>query len=293
MINFKEVFNDVKMKATSPTAFSWYGVVGVVATGVLTFISTRKWCDWFHANRIECLNDTLDKINGLEKNNFKELYKKNLKDRPVKEKIKEITGTALIFAPPFTAAALSCYCILHGNKKAFEMVGTLSEANNILSSRLDKYKSFAAGAIASEVKHHEDDETRVCNDPHQLYFSEDDLQHEEYGKPTRFVIERTGQEFISTTLEVTLAELEFNKIVWGYRCGDFGTLNELLELYGVDKVEDGDYCCWSKEAGFNNGYSWVGFTHKRMQFDDGEMGYMICFDSEPTYDEYLAKIMFG
>lgn len=292
MINFKEVFNDVKIKATSPTAFSWYGVAGVVATGVLTFLSTRKWMNWRSANRSVYIHNATDRLDYPD-DSFPEAYKKELEARPLKEKVKEVAGSALIFVPPFTAAALSCYCILHGNKKAFEMVGQLSEANNLLSSRLDKYKSFAAGAIASEVKHHEDNEARVCNAAHQLYFSEDDLQHEEYGKPTRFVIERTDQEFTSTTLEVTLAELEFNKIVWGYRCGDFGTLNELLELYGVDSVEDGDYCCWSKEAGFNNGYSWVGFTHKRMQFDDGEIGYLICFDSEPTYDEFLAKIMFG
>lgn len=293
MIDFKELFNNAKTKVTSPTAFSWYGVAGVVATCVLTFVATRKWDDWFYTNRSDYFEDAFDECCKTDPNYIDSIYREKLKDRPFTEKAKEVLGTALIFTPPFTAAALSCYCILHGNKKAFEMVGALTEANNMLSLRLDKYKTFAAGAIASEIRHHEDEEIPVCGKSHNLYFSEDDLQHEEYGKQTRFVIERTGQGFTSTLLEVTLAELEFNKIVWGYRCGDFGTLNELLDLYGVNKVDDGDYCCWSKEAGFNNGYSWVEFTHKRMQFDDGERGYMICFDSEPTYDEFLEKLMYG
>lgn len=295
MVDFKELLKEAKGTLTSPTAFSWYGVAGVVATGILTFLATKKWDDWFYSNRVEYLDEAYEDCQKSNDIYTDSLYRNKLKDRPFKEKAKEVAGTALIFAPPFAAAVGTSLCILHGNNKALSSIGDLAAANNLLSVRLDKYKSFAAGALTSEaIKHREsEDDEEVSRDPHRLYFSNDDLPHEFYGKRTRFYVEYTQKEFYSTPLEVVMGEMEFNRVVWDKRIGEFGSLNELLDMIGAPLEDYGAYCGWSKEAGFDNGYSWVGITHHKIDFDDGESGYLIHFESEPTYDELYHKLIHG
>ena len=295
MIDFKAFLNNAKTTLTSPTAFSWYGVVGVMATGVLTFLATRKWERWITHNQFFYIDEVESSINS-ESDDISEFDpEKAWENRPLKEKVKEAAGTALIFTPPFVAAIGSSWCILHGNHKAMSGIHHLIEANTNLASRLDSCKPFAAGMLASKIVSKEDDEP-VCSIPHKLYFCDDDLQHEDYGKPAHFFIERPDGEvidFVSTPLEVSMAECEFNKLIWSDRVGQFGSLNELLNMYNAKSVSDGDYCGWSKYAGFNNGYSWVGFSHKKVELENDEIGYFIIFDSEPTYDELFEKMIHG
>lgn len=304
MVDFKELLKEAKSTLTSPTAFSWYGVAGVVATGILTFLATKKWSELRSETREEYWDKAENKIISEDHEptiTFDEAvdiitaFEKELKDRPFKEKAKEVAQTALIFAPPFAAAVGTSLCILHGNNKALTSIGNLTAANNLLSARLDKYKSFAAGALASEVKKHvePEEEELVLKEPHRVFFSDDDLQHEDYGKRTRFYIEYTEKEFYSTPLDLVLGEMEFNRLVWDRRVGEFGSLNEFLDYIGAPQEPYGDYCGWSKYSGFDNGYSWIGITHHKIDFDDGESGYLIHFESEPTYDELFNKMIYG
>ena len=288
MINFKEILSTFKAKAASPTAFSWYGVAGVVATGVLTFISTTKWIEWKDRERsryaTEASRDDHGKI-------AYETMKEKEKNPSTKQKIKEAAGTVAIFTPPVLAAIGTSWCIRHGNTKALDSISTLEQLSNRQATRLDKYKGFAAGALASEIKDAHSEEERVCNVPHHLYFSDDDLQHEDYGKDLIFYIEGVNSDdggrmwFRSTMLEVMMAESEFNKFLWSRRNGEFASLNELLLMYGAENVNYGDSCGWSKEQGFDDGYDWVEFRHKKIHFDDGSYGYLIIFESEPKFDE--------
>lgn len=287
MIDFKEVLGTFKAKATSPTAFSWYGVAGVVVTGALTFISTMKWIEWKDRERSRYATEASKNEQGkIEYGTMKEKEK----NPSTRQKIKEAVGSVAIFTPPILTAFCTSWCIRHGNAKALNSVGALEQLVNSQAMRIDKYKGFAVGALASELNKKPDDE-RVCNDPHHLYFSEDDLQHEDYGKELIFYIEGvetdTGERtwFKSTMLEVLMAEYEFNKFLWNGRNGEFASLNELLVMYGANEVTYGDGYGWSKEAGYDNGYNWVGFKHRKIHFDDGTYGYLIIFESEPTFDE--------
>lgn len=293
MVDFKELLKEAKSTLTSPTAFSLYGVVGVVATGVLTYISTKKLVFWKDAIRSECRDRAFKKAENEDHSKLNEYYKEELKERSFKEKVKEAAGTALIFTPPFAAAVGASYCILHGNHKAMGGICQLIDVNANLSSRLDQCKPFAAGMLASKFI---PSEKPVCPNPHKLYFCDDDLQHEDYGELAYFFIERPDGEvidFASTPLEVLMAEYEFNRLIWSDRVGEFGSLNELLSLYNARNVDDGDYCGWSKYAGFKNGYTWVGFSHKKVDLKNGERGYFIIFDSEPTYDELFERMIHG
>jgi hypothetical protein len=302
MVDFKELLKEAKSALTSPTAFSWYGVAGVVATGILTFISTKKWIELRSDTTDEYWDEAENKVIGegnAPTNSFDEVidivdaYKEELKNRPFKEKATEAIKTALIFTPTFAAAVGASYCILHGNYKAMGGIRQLVDVNANLSSRLDQCKPFAAGMLASKFV---PSEKPVCPNPHKLYFCDDDLQHEDYGELVYFFIERPDGEvidFASTPLEVLMAEYEFNKLIWSDRVGEFGSLNELLSLYNARNVDDGDYCGWSKYAGFKNGYTWVGFSHKKVDLKNGERGYFIIFDSEPTYDELFERMIHG
>lgn len=304
MIDFKSLLNNTKSTLTSPTAFSLYGVAGVVATGILTFLATKKWVELHSEIQEECwdkaenkniseCNSALDKVYMTAGIKLTTAYEKESKDRSFKEKAKEVAQTALIFTPPFAAAVGASYCILHGNHKAMSGIRQLVDVNANLSSRLDQCKPFAAGMLASKFV---PSEKPVCPNPHKLYFCDDDLQHEDYGELAYFFIERPDGEvidFASTPLEVLMAEYEFNRLIWSDRVGEFGSLNELLSLYNARNVDDGDYCGWSKYAGFKNGYTWVGFSHKKVDLKNGERGYFIIFDSEPTYDELFERMIHG
>lgn len=269
MKNFKYFLDNMKCWATHPTTFSYLGVAGLIGTGILTFISTKKWIEWKEEKKDE-----------------------ETEEPTVGQKVKDAAKTALYFAPPALTAAAASYCIIHGNNKAIDYADMVLSRNYSMAGRLDKYKGFAAGALASELKDAKpDDEERVCNNPHNLYFSDDDLQHEDYGEQLVFYIEGVNTDdnerlwFRSTKLEVMMAEYEFNKLLWNGRRGEFASLNELLTMFDADHVSYGDGYGWSKEAGYDNGYDWVGFNHKKIRFDDGSYGYLIIFESEPTFDE--------
>lgn len=269
MNSFKNFLSNAKLWATHPTTFSYLGVAGLIGTGILTFISTKKWIEWKEEKKAE-----------------------ETEEPTVGQKVKDAAKTALYFAPPALTAAAASYCIIHGNNKAIDYADMVLSRNYSMAGRLDKYKGFAAGALASELKDAKpDDEERVCNNPHNLYFSDDDLQHEDYGEQFVFYIEGVNTDdnerlwFRSTKLEVIMAEYEFNKLLWNGRRGEFASLNELLTMFDADHVSYGDGYGWSKEAGYDNGYDWVGFNHKKIRFDDGTYGYLIIFESEPTFDE--------
>lgn len=269
MKNFKYFLDNMKCWATHPTTFSYLGVAGLIGTGILTFISTKKWIEWKEEKKAE-----------------------ETEEPTVGQKIKDAAKTALYFAPPALTAAAASYCIIHGNNKAIDYADMVLSRNYSMASRLDKYKGFAAGAVASGLKDAKpDDEKRICNNPHNLYFSDDDLQHEDYGEQFVFYIEGVNTDdnerlwFRSTKLEVIMAEYEFNKLLWNGRRGEFASLNELLTMFDAEHVSYGDGYGWSKEAGYDNGYDWVGFNHKKIRFDDGTYGYLIIFESEPTFDE--------
>lgn len=269
MNSFKNFLSNAKLWATHPTTFSYLGVAGLIGTGILTFISTKKWIEWKEEKKAE-----------------------ETESETVGQKVKDAAKTVLYFAPPALTAAAASYCIIHGNNKAIDYADMVLSRNYSMAGRLDKYKGFAAGALASELKDAKpDDEERVCNNPHNLYFSDDDLQHEDYGEQLVFYIEGVNTDdnerlwFRSTKLEVMMAEYEFNKLLWNGRRGEFASLNELLTMFDADHVSYGDGYGWSKEAGYDNGYDWVGFNHKKIRFDDGTYGYLIIFESEPTFDE--------
>ena len=189
---------NIKAKLTSPTAFSWYGVIGVVATGVLTFFSTKKWLEKDHSD-----------------------------DKPIQEKAKD----ALIFAPPVAAAVGASVCIIHGNNKAMHAVGDLISANTFLSRKIGNATSAALGAAATGLK------TQQNVSAGHLYFSDDPEEVEDYGKAVLFYDDFTEDWFESTIFDVLLAEQEVHKFfnLRGYVT--VGEFHEFMKLHAEEWMQ--------------------------------------------------------
>jgi len=280
-MNLKESFASFGRKATSPTAFSWYGIAGVFATGALTFFATKKWLTWRNKKRAETIEQWM---NESEKSDIR--LDQFLKDQPIKDKLKEAAGTVLIFTPPFAAALLTSLSIYKGNNDAMKLVSNLTDANNMLASRLGRYKDFAAGAAVNEARHRKFENTLQTKDQ-RIYFSDDPNEVEDYGKVVHFYYEYTEEEFDSTIMNVLLAERELQKY---FSLRGYAAVNELRALYGLDIGGWYSECGWDDEIGYRKGYLWIEFSHHRTILEDGSVCYVIRNVIEPSFAEEFEWI---
>lgn len=288
-MNLKTSFKIVAGKLTSPTAFSIYGVIGVAATGVLTFLSTKKWVNWREDYRNDCKKATiLNESPYYEKTPEEKLedYKQALKKRPLKEKLNEAAGTALIFAPPVLSAVGTSYSIMHGNRKAMAAVGDLISANNFLSRKVSNGAALAAGAIAGKANQNELPEGNVSSG--KYLFSDDPNEVEDYGKAVLFYDEYAEHWFESTIFDVMMAEQEVHKF---FNLRGYVSVGEFHSFLSQKSEEWMERCGWDDEIAFKHGYSWVEFKHYRHFTDDGRPYYIIEYASKPAFAkvfEYLT-----
>ena len=248
MIDFKSIGR----RLTTPTAFSWYGVIGVAATGVLTFFATKKW---------------------MEREKEKEESESTLK---------EAAKTALIFAPPAIAAAASSFCIMHGNNKAMGTISNLTYANNFLSSKFDKTKAAAAGMALGEARNQLSRQTDIPKRIGKYLFSDDPNEVEDYGKPVIFYDTFTEDWFESTIFDVMMAEEELHKI---FALRGYVSVAELQVFRNTEVKPWTTECGWDDDIGYKKGYLWVEFAHHRRFLDDGRPYYEIEYKIAPTFDE--------
>ena len=260
--------------ATSPTAFSWYGVAGVIVTGVVTFLATCKWQ--------EKKNERFDKIFNDDPDDLNE------NDRDPKERVKEIAETALIFTPPVLVAAGTCYCILHGNSKALETVGKLTEANNFLSNKFSRASSAAAGMAVGEVKSQleRDPNPNTCLDCN--LFSGDPAEIDDHGKVVTFYDTFTERWFESTIFDVLRAEEEVHKF---FSLRGYVSVAEFQAFLHLDPDQWTTLCGWDDNIGLKRGYLWVEFGHERKIAADGRVYYTINYLIPPIFDEEFEWIM--
>lgn len=251
--------------ATSPTAFSWYGIIGVVATGVTTFLATCKWKD--------DQRDTLffDAVNDSEPS--------------TKEKAKRIGKTALIFAGPVCLAAGACYCIYRGNTKAMNRVSQLMTANTFLSTKIDRGKDMAIGMAANEIRNRLDKENESPAKVSGAAFSDDPAgEVEDFGKVISFYDDYCEEWFESTIFDVMKAEAEVNKI---FALRGYAAVGELYAFMGIEPEEWTYQCGWDSAVGIKHGYVWIDYSHYRRLAEDGTPYYIIKYSFNPVFlDEF-------
>lgn len=279
MIDFQTFKHQAIETITSPTAFSWYGIVGVVATGVVTFIATCKWKDKV---------DTADDENPL---------KKWWHAKP-KQKVIDAAKTALIFVGPVAIAVATCYCIKHGNDLALtdisnaeNTISNLITANNFLIDKADGIGAATAGVALSKLNNRTD----ICAINSGKYSFSDDPEGEleDYGKPVLFCDEFWQDDddgprwFESTIFDVMMAEQDLNKMV---SIRGYATLWEFYSFLGIhlDKEKDEwkKNCGWDNNLAFKRGqYPWVEFGHHRDILPDGRVYYALRYVSSPGFAE--------
>lgn len=285
-INFKVIVG----KLTSPTAFSIYGVIGVAATGVLTFLSTKKWDDWINSYRYDCKKATILNVSPYYDKTTeqkKEDYHQALKKRPVKEKIKEVATTALIFTPPVLAATGASWSIMHGNRKAMAAVGDLISANTFLSRKVTNSAALAAGALANEAKNQAIQEDRNVSSG-AYFFSDDTNEVEDYGKPVLFYDTYVENWFESTIFDVMMAEEDVHKF---FNLRGYVSVGEFQSFLKQPSEEWMERCGWDDEIAYKHGYSWIDFKHHRCIAEDGRIYYTIEYAAAPAFAkvfEYLT-----
>ena len=245
--------------ATSPTAFSWYGIVGVVATGITTFWATCKWKNMQH-----------DKIFDEEEN----------KERTRVEKLKRAGKTALMFSCPIATAAVTCYCIKHGNDLALNTIDQLYTANNILSNRgKDMALGLAAGELRNKMNVAENAPTKTSAGA----FSDDPVgETEDFGKKVLFYDDYCERWFESTIFDVMKAEIEANKI---FALRGFTAVGEYHALIGLDTEDWTYHCGWDAGRGMRQGYAWIDYRHYRMLTEDNKPYYIIKYEFSPVWLE--------
>ena len=262
MIDFKTMGQKAIRTATSPTAFSWYGIAGVIATGVVTFLATCKWKD-----------KRKDKLFEDE-------------EPSMSEKVKDAVETALIFAPPVGVAAATCYCIKHGNDKALATVNKLVDANTFLSNKITNTTSAAAGAIAERMKNQLEGRENTCLDAN--LFSGDPAEIEDHGKVVLFYDTFAERWFESTIFDVLRAEEEVHKF---FNLRGYVSVAEFQAFLHLEPDQWAQMCGWDDDIGHKRGYLWVEFGHERKILDDGRVYYTINYLIPPIFDEEFEWIM--
>ena len=123
--------NDISRKLTSPSAYSAYAVVGLVATTILAIAATRKDCK-----------------NEFEKNSQVDISEKEFTREEViaevKDKISTYKWTGL-------ALAMTAYCIRKSNNKWIEYNGIINAYGIAARDKMARYRALAAPAVGAEV----------------------------------------------------------------------------------------------------------------------------------------------
>lgn len=124
-------FNDISKKLTTPTAFSAYATIGVLATTVLAIAITRKDCQ-----------------NKFEKNSQQDISEKEFTREEVVGEVKETVKT---YAPVLLSAAFTIFCIRKSNQKWIAYNSLINTNYLAARDKMARYRALAAPAVGAEI----------------------------------------------------------------------------------------------------------------------------------------------
>ena len=121
----------ISKKLTSPSAYSAYAVVGVVATMALTIVATRK----------ECKKE-------FEKNSQGDIFEKEITRE---EAIQEVKETLINYGPAIASAITTIFCIRKSNQKWMAYNNLINASYIAARDKMARYRALAAPAVGAEV----------------------------------------------------------------------------------------------------------------------------------------------
>lgn len=105
---------------------------------------------------------------------------------------------------------------------------------------------------------------------------------ETYGEHVLFYDSISDRYFERTMEQVWYAEYHFNR---NFILRDYAKLNEFYKFLGLDGTNEGEVLGWSTYMGYTEyGYSWVDFTHTKVELEDGMECYIIDYPFRPSLD---------
>lgn len=243
--------NKMFWKKNGSTILTVAGATGVVATTVLAVKATPK---------------ALKRIEEAETEKGKAL---------TKMEVVKAAGPAYI--PTVLVGMGSIACIVGIDVLGKRQQASLMSAYALLDSSYKEYKEKV------KVLHGEEGEKAVRAEIAKDHYKEE-AQPEDDGKQL-FFDEYSKRYFRATNETILSAEYAINKTLAD---DSYATLNELYDLFGLDKIDTGDDIGWSSSQMYEMYWSaWIEFYHEKVVQEDGMECYVIHYtDPSVDYAEY-------
>ena len=235
-------------KRNASTILTCVGSVGVVATSVMAVKATPK---------------ALSLLEEAKKEKGEELTKL--------EKVK-VAGPTYI--PSIVMGASTIACVFGANVLNKRHQAALVSAYNVLNESYKEYKKKV------EDLYGEGADKQVRTEIAKDHYDKEKDQNEDDGKQL-FYDEYSKRYFRATNETILSAEYAINKILME-DC--YASLNELYDLFEIDKIDGGDIIGWSSAQMFEMYWSsWIDFYHEKVELEDGMECYIINY-TEPMID---------
>lgn len=236
------------LKKESPLILTCASVAGVIATAVMAARATPK-----AANLCYEVWDASE-----------EDYEPTTLDY-VKVAWKEYIPTAIVGSVTIT-------CIISANVLNQRQQAALTSAYILLERSYKSYREKMTELYGEES----DRKVRaaIAKDHYEPIepSSDDDL--------LLFYEENYGKYFHRKMTEVMDAEYHLNR---KFALEGEASINDFLDLLGLEKIDGGDLFGWSQEVSFDfYNYAWIDFEHELITMDDGMECYIISLPKSPT-----------
>ncbi len=237
------------LKRNGSTILTYGGVIGVVATAILTAKAVSKSTD---------ILEKAEESKGEELTKF--------------EKVK-VVGPAYIPAITVGAATITCICgasILNKKQQA-----SLASAYILLDRSYKEYKAKVVDLYGEEV------DQKIKNEVAKDHYTDDAPDHPDDNKQL-YYDEYSQRYFEATSEDLLRAENRINRIL--AECSG-AYLNEYYEALGIETTDYGNYVGWSSCELYETGWaSWLYFYHNKVVMDDGLEVTIIRYGMDPTFD---------
>lgn len=236
------------LKNNSATILSGIGAIGVVATAVMAVKATPKALILLDEAK-EKKNDELTKFEAIR-----------------------VAGP--VYIPSVLMGVSTIVCIFGANVLNKQKQAALTSAYMLLENSYKDYRTKVKELYGVEADKKIREE--IAKDDYEIEYSEPDEEKMLFYEPL------SQRYFESTVEEVQCAEYHLNR---NFILQDYVNLNLFYKFLGLKETTEGEILGWSTYAGYEKyGYSWVDFTHERIELEDGMECIVIEYPYEPSLD---------
>lgn len=188
-------------------------------------------------------------------------------------KLETVVVAAPIYIPSIVIGAGSLACIFGANHLNKRQQASLMSAYALVSGSYKEYKKKVEEMYGADA--HE----RVIDEIAKDKYEEENIEVDEDPEVELFYDEFTRQYFNSTKYKVQRAEYEINREI---QMRGWATLAEYCELLDLDYGDEGESLGWSEGGNLARYWqSWVDFTHRKVELEDGMECYIVTMFQEP------------